>query len=467
MAASLTDEEIMAKQICYHVFMGDSLSDPGFMDHRKLAGIIPMDGLSGLKGKSPQGSFTNGYVWDKDFGITEAEECIIKQLEYKGQRPTDIADGIIDHEERIERPFTDDFQLDVYRQINFKHQDFVRYYAEGGLTSYNYSGRITADFKLLATEKILSTLEGKRQLLLEDDKARGITQDHRDETLITEWSGANDLITVNNRPSKEEAERAVKARLDNVEQLIKVGYCHFVLFDLPDLSLTPRFQKMEQSEQNNAHVVCLYFNELLNQGVARLRKAYSYCDIDVFNASGIFKDAYEHPERYALDVNKLHTPYITSPDFKIKPNHTSPAPGYMFWDDVHPSAHVQDILAEKYAEKYSLNYSFSTPHESLITQFKETYGQCFEDDLRGWFSFFRTSHISYNNPMLKLECILDHALNQGGQRSRKVIQQLGWINGQGQLLSKNPELVKAMEHLRQPKSTVDVEQESGALSLFD
>ncbi|STX48077.1 thermolabile hemolysin [Legionella hackeliae] len=253
------------------VTFGDSLSDPGFMDHKKLGGVIPMDGLSGLKGKSPDGAFTNGYVWDTDLGTDLVEESIIDRRKHHGESATEIADDIIEHDPGIEKELKD-LQFENYKRLTLQGQDFLRYYDEGGLTSYDYTGRLTANIKLLATEHIVSNLKAKRELFLADDKARVISPEHKKRTLITEWSGANDLITANSAPTKEEAKKAVMARIENVEELIKAGYSHFALFNLPDLSLTPQFVKLGGEKQTSAHEVCEYFNNLLKEKVEELAK---------------------------------------------------------------------------------------------------------------------------------------------------------------------------------------------------
>ncbi|WED43709.1 SGNH/GDSL hydrolase family protein [Legionella cardiaca] len=444
-------------KIEYIVSLGDSLSDPGAMDHRKLLDVIPMDGLSGLKGKSPKGAFTNGYTWTTDFGNDLAEEEIIKHLKRSGASAIDIADGIIDHDPKEEKPLHDDFNLDGYKRLDLQGQDLLRYYDEGGATSYDYSERPIANLKLLATEKIVSNLAAKRRLLLADDKARGITAQHKQRTLVTEWSGANDLLTVNLKPNKEEAQKAVKARLENVEKLIAAGYCHFALFNLPDLSLTPQFQLGSAEDRDNAHEVCTYFNQLLAEGIMKLSEQYKEaCSINLFDVNQIFTDAYNHPQAYGLDPAKKHTPYITSPDFKLNSDRTSPAPGYMFWDEKHPTAHVHKILAEKFYAEYSKKYHFTAPHESLLTQFKENYGQRWSDDMNGWFGFFRHSNLAdYKSPDLTLTDILNHALNNKGKRTRDVITKLGWINAQGELISKNPQLVHAWQELNAHKESIN------------
>ena len=51
------------KKITQLIIMGDSLSDRGTLNQRKLFGLIPMSYLSGLSSKSPRGRFTNGFLW--------------------------------------------------------------------------------------------------------------------------------------------------------------------------------------------------------------------------------------------------------------------------------------------------------------------------------------------------------------------------------------------------------------------
>ncbi|MDI9817645.1 MULTISPECIES: SGNH/GDSL hydrolase family protein [unclassified Legionella] len=437
----------MPDRIEHIITMGDSLSDRGTMDHRKLFGLIPMDGLSGLKGKSPKGRFTNGYVWDDNFSNEVADEAIIRELKRHGKTATDIADDVITSAPEVEGLLYNNFDLGNNRHVNFKGQDFVRNYNEGGLTAYDYSQRVIPNPKLLAEEEILSTLDKKRQLLLEDDNARIISEEHKKRTLIVEWSGANDLITVNSKPTNEEAEKAVQARLRNVEELIKSGYRHFALFNLPDLSLTPRFQRQGKEEQNNAHKVAMYFNQQLQKGIEQLSATYRDCAIDVFDINAIFTEAYNHPEKFQLDPAKKHIPYTESNDFNIKANGTSPADGYLFWDDVHPSADMHAILGQKFYDKYSQKYHFVAPHESLLAIFRETYGQKLRDDKQGKLGWFRYSNISYATA--DLETILRHALSGSGQRTRQVITELGWINKDGELISKNPALQEAMKQIKE------------------
>lgn len=454
------------KTIQHYIIMGDSLSDRGTMNRRKLFGFIPMDGLSGLKGKSPYGRFNNQYSWDDDLGTAQTDETIIRELKRRGRSSEDISDDVTLGEKEVEKPLHE-FDLDDDRGINYKGQDLIRNYTEGGLTAYDYSGRVTCNLKLAATEQILSTLDEKRKLLLQDDKARDTSQDHKDKSLIIEWSGANDLITVNENLSEGVADKAVKARIRNLEKLIKSGYTNFALFNLPDLSLTPRYKKKSLEEQAEAHRISTYFNNQLNVAVEnlkiKLREENKDCSIDVFDVNKTFTKLYNNPKRYGFDPVKRRQPLTQSRDFHINPNGTSPGQDYMFWDDVHPTGRVQELLFNEYYKQFGDKYNFTAPHESLLDVFKETYGQKLADDKRkifGIFRGFRSSRIDYKNEECSLETILRHALYEKGGRTRDTITQLGWINKEGKLISEHPSLIEAMKTVKREHKLLRYSEET-------
>ncbi len=90
---------------------------------------------------------------------------------------------------------------------------------------------------------MVSNLSEKRSLLLEDDIKHKLDSEHKSHTLVLEWSGANDLITVNSEPNIAAIHHSIASRVRNLKELIKNGYRNFTLFNLPDLSLTPYYQK--------------------------------------------------------------------------------------------------------------------------------------------------------------------------------------------------------------------------------
>jgi len=154
-----------------------------------------------------------------------------------------------------------------------------------------------------------------RKKIVDYDKANQVSYQQKAETLVVEWSGANDLVTVNAEPSREEVDKAIAARVDNVKKLIAAGYRNFVLFELPNLSLTPRFQAKTRQEREEAEQCTLYFNTKLQQVCAQLHSDYPHCSIGVFNVNTMFEKVYRNPGQFLFDQDKLTVGYTQSPDF--------------------------------------------------------------------------------------------------------------------------------------------------------
>jgi hypothetical protein len=483
---------LIKPMISHVVMMGDSLSDRGTLDHRYLLGVIPMAWLSGLTTKSPQGRFTNGFAWSDHISAMFINEFIIESTaknhipaghkKYKfdasslaysiltqpQSKPhaslkldtTDIADNVItsrQFQHTVEHSYT----LDNDLYVQYRGRDFVRNYDEGGLTSHSYSGKPSSSISRFVSRLILSTLAKKRKALLEYDKQIEITNEQKKLTLVIEWSGANDLIKVNAEPSTTEADMAINDRIKNAEKLIQQGYRHFVLFDLPDLSLTPRFQNMTGIEgeraRENAHNVCLYFNEKLKADSAALQAKYQHlsASIEVFDVGNLFTDVYNdtinQTHRYScrFDKNKLHTPYTQSKDFVDKDG-LSPASDYMFWDDMHPSSELHAVLANEFYKSFSRKFLISPPKfenaQTLCDAFINKYHEMYNKDRKGYLGFFRHSHlpnIDFANPDRAITMILNHALEEGGKRTRAALTQMQWIDSKGNINVHIPALHEA------------------------
>jgi hypothetical protein len=478
------------------LIMGDSLSDEGEMNQRRLLGMIPMKGLSGLT-KSPEGRFTNGFTWSDQLLVMLANDFTIQQLNavinepliprqasqnvdalvdmpiHKADatregntinRSADISDGVIDGDLAVKSLVEQSYSLDLKLKQNnlrftYQGQVLARSYAQGGLTAHDYAGASSWSISRFFSRLILESLRKKRQQVLLDDIASGITTDEKQKTLVVEWSGANDLITVNKRPSRAEVDKAITARIENAKALIAKGYQHLVLFNLPNLGLTPRFQSKGGKEQQNAAECSIYFNEELQKQCEQLAKDNPTCSIEVFDVASTFNEVYENPLKYGFDPVKQRQPFSTSKDFKITKAHTSPEKGYMFWDDVHPIMYLQSIMAQKFYEKYSKEYKFNKPRvmplrevseatkkmtaTQLLALFNEAYQKELQADKSGYFGFFRRSRLP--QPSDDLAKVLQHALYNGGNRSFKVMMDLGWFDKEKHLIPDIPVLVEALE----------------------
>jgi phospholipase/lecithinase/hemolysin len=73
----------------------------------------------------------------------------------------------------------------------------------------------------------------------------------------------------------------------------------------------------------------------------------------------MFLDMYHQPGKYGFDPTKKKLAYVYSKDFQLLPNGTSPSVGYMFWDDVHPTADLHAWLAYLSSAIYRKKYEFT------------------------------------------------------------------------------------------------------------
>lgn len=450
------------------VFMGDSLTDRGTLNHRMLGHVVPMRRISELNGRSPLGRFTNGFTWSDDTIAKVANRLIISDLKKKyGMDSTDIADGIIHRDNRVVDPIAKNYNLRDDQGVTYKGQKFARNYSEGGLSSHSYKYVPSKSLSRLFSRLVLSTLGQMREKLFAYDKEHAISNEQKAKTLIIEWSGANDLMTVNEKPSIYEAKRAVSDRIDNAAKLLQSGYKSIVLFNIPDLSLTPRFNALTAIEKENAHHCSVYFNDQLAIKCQELKNANPGSNIILYDINKIFRDAYENPQKYAFDPAKIKTPYVSSAEFSIKADHTSPANGYMFWDDVHPSSKMHELLAERFDHDVLSQCTFTVPDKmlpiekkqehlsalELFNRFYHKYMQRYQSDLNGVLGFFRGSRLNLHLlnrkiPLASLKIILTHAFHESGARTHSVLVELGWIDGRGNIKSNNPVLTQVITEIK-------------------
>jgi hypothetical protein len=448
---------LKGKKISHFVTMGDSLTDRGTLNKEMILGCIPMSLLSGLQGKSPRGRFSDGYVWSDYLSSMVAEELLIQELKQKGKTDEDIADAIATHRREIEKRIAKGFNLNDDSGVEFEGHPFIRTFGEGGMTAHDYSWMPSTSITRFFSRLVLSTLTTIRRRLFQDDHKHQVSKTQKAQTLVMEWSGANDLITVNARPSMEEVEDAVRARVQNAEAMIKKGYQHFVLFNLPDLSLTPRYQAMSQAEQDNARACVEEFNRRLELAAMRLNALYPHCSVEVFDVKKVFDEVYHNPAHFGFDADKRKVPYTSVEKADAK--------HFMFWDDVHPSAHMHAILAQRFYTRFNSEFQFIAPESmesqkadilqatpyALFRAFEVKYSEKLQADRLGFFNQFRRVDITFLQNLRagsyedRLVAIIKHALHEGGMRSREALMELRWIDKHGQLKLHIPALQAAME----------------------
>lgn len=348
----------MKPEISYLITLGDSLSDRGTFYHRHLMGIIPLNRLSGLHKKSPLGRFADGYVWGDFVSAMMANKSQIRALkETRHWDSTDIADAVLHNSPHVKPKYS----LSNDRAVHYGNRMIMRNYNEAGLTAHNYHWTPSLSLKLSFRRNLVSTLNIMRQRLLDDDQAYAITDEQKKRTLIIEWTGANDLLVANTHPSREAVDKAIEARMQNMRQLIASGYRHFMIFNVPNFLLTPRYRHKSEQERALVNDCCTYFNEKLTEACSMLASENPTCSIHEFDVNDILTQGYKHPEDYHLNAETVGEAYIKSSDFVNKKS----AKGYVFWDSLHFTSYIHSMVGEKV-------YSTIEKHFSFCESFKST-----------------------------------------------------------------------------------------------
>lgn len=370
--------------IKHKVVFGDSLSDRGLLG---LDELLAFGG--GLTGESPRWRFANGFGWVDlvaSFGMAEftvnefkarrkellAELDELKKEEQTGQVVRSQIDTIrqivaqVDDNDLPElfTKFREAFNLDNPREILYDGYRYIRTYAIGGATAAVWGlelDELVDEPSQDISRLLLANLKQQRKQLFADDRRYGVTRKEKEETLVVDLSGANDLITVNDKPTKEIADKAIKARIENLRDLIDKGYKNFILINLPDFSLTPKFQNSNEEERDNAHVVTEYFNTKLAEEVEQLKAEYrdDYF-FDLFDINDIFVDAYEHPEKYGFDPRLLTQYYTQSEEL----------------EEAKANREYQDKKITPDTGYISLNLYFMTQLPEPAVEYKNSYIFC-------------------------------------------------------------------------------------------
>ncbi|QDQ40931.1 SGNH/GDSL hydrolase family protein [Legionella geestiana] len=492
------------------LLIGDSLTDRGEWVDDRLFGCIPGTLVTGLQGRSPQGSFTNGFAWSDFVATWLANRCIIEpSRELSGLDDIAIAEALITRDKRagIAERVLEDFNLDNAAMVSLKPksakkhvhstdaadailthdkrapqyikerglsvslfskprstqkapQIILRSYAQGGLTASDWTRDLTFSISRGASRHILPTLADTRRQIEADDNRRHLSRAQKAKILVTEWSGVNDQITVNAVPSEYEVRRAVAARVENVRQLLALGYRQFVWLNQPDLSLLPRFQARDEAAQETARNCSLSFNVLLEEERQKLCEDYPYVNVQIFDVASIFSEVYHNPKKYGFDPLKLRTPYVTSHDFDKPDDGVSEAKSYFFWDDVHPTADVHALIGLFYVDFMMQHFKYmdvvrpSSEGDKIVTEtelmdaFRIRYQETLAIDARRWTYFAHKSKIDYLNA--SLEDVVHHAFIERAARTRGVLEALGWVDNNGSVLLNAPTLVKILRQMQPP-----------------
>ncbi len=223
---------------------------------------------------------------------------------------------------------------------------------EAGHTNFSYGGAVTNNqFPSLFIPSVTKQI---------NDETLGFRRygtNFASNDLVAIWAGANNLILSQSLTEHvhytEAAEEAAQEMLTNVNSLIKFGAQNIIVFNLPDIGITPEYAGNPEGAAN-ATLFTNTFNSLYSSGLTNIQIAspqVTFTSIDIFT---LFNDILENPNSYGLTETQttLLTAYAADPNIDQSQ--------YLFYDEVHPSTAMHKILANKV-------YQQLVPEPSTVT----------------------------------------------------------------------------------------------------
>ena len=252
-------------KISHVVMMGDRLSVCGERVGRHV--------LSGSNQRSD-----DGLAWSDYIGSRIANQFIIQNLEdTRRLDATGLSIKRVDSD-LVLVPLNELHEtLSKDRPVDFKGTNLVRNYDESGLTACDSGSQFSKSMGRLFGRTTHPSLGVMRKKLFNDDALHELSKQHKAESLVIECSGSIDLFAVSKGLSAVRVNRAIKARIDNVNALIGKGYQHFVLFNLPNLVLTPHGQSKDKVFLDTVQRYTDEFNRSLGVCLSDLTVLYPYC----------------------------------------------------------------------------------------------------------------------------------------------------------------------------------------------
>jgi len=178
------------------------------------------------------------------------------------------------------------------------------------------------------------------------------------DALYTVWIGSNDMLDVANNTTLTADQRnaavqqAVGNEMSVINGLVAHGAEHMLVLNLPNLGSVPNETQRGPVVADQASAVAQYYNALLAVQLQDL-VASSGVDLQLVDTYGFMDTAMSSPAAYG---------YVNTTDPVWTGNLTDGSSGtlnaigeaqnsFMFFDNLHPTAHTHDLLATSIADQ--------------------------------------------------------------------------------------------------------------------
>ncbi|HEY4043569.1 MAG TPA: SGNH/GDSL hydrolase family protein [Rhodopila sp.] len=168
--------------------------------------------------------------------------------------------------------------------------------------------------------------------------------------LYTVWAGSNDVLDIANSaetPTQQDAtvQQAVNNEVGSIDGLIAHGAKDFVVMSVPDLGVTPYERARPASDAASSSLAQTYNSDL---GAALQQiMASGAASIDYINTYALLDMAVANPAAYGFTnvTQPVWDGNLTSSSSGTLAATGSAQNGYLFFDDLHPTAAGHELLA--------------------------------------------------------------------------------------------------------------------------
>jgi cholinesterase len=175
-------------------------------------------------------------------------------------------------------------------------------------------------------------------------------------TLVTVWAGANNVLSMDPSTSVPifiSASKAARDVREAIEKLItpkllkparpRAGFRKFLVLNLPDVGRCPYFTFAAPNARPVVTAWCKAFNTALKVNMQLLKRQHPLVEIHMVDTYALFNTLLDDPGAYGFDnvVNCM----------------LAPVPGctcYFFWDYIHPTTQAHALVADAVYKELSL-----------------------------------------------------------------------------------------------------------------